>query len=288
MMKNILSNNSLTIRYALTLWAVILIMSTISCQKEPAETTSIVYSDSIYSLRTYKVERHPTVVRNGFGMDIYHLGNSGFDTMYFSDKLTAWHPNNPCATGNILKRYSEDLSDSVEFAYDLLFFNEFAYTKNYAGDYNGSGYPVIFLYTNPNNENASTKATVVGTGIDCFDAFTADSITDARIASLSSDPLINLPALRTYLNTSTVTGSIMLTDSVEDLYPTLAIGNKFRPGFAGYMEGITADDVNQINYQPVFLIKTREGLYAKFMVTLFKGTGSDTQKLTLIWQAIKK
>jgi hypothetical protein len=272
------------IRIALIMLCSIVVFS---CQKEPEEV-KIIYNDSIYSLRTYKVERHPTTVRNGFGMDIYHLSNSGFDTMYFSNKLPAWHPNNPSASGYILKKYSEELSDSIEFDYDLLFFNELAYTQNYAGDYSGSGYPVIFLYTNPIDDSKSTKAVMVGQGLTCFDGFTADSITDKRIASLTTDPLINLPSLRIMLNTNSVTGLVLLADSVVNLFPSLAIGNKFRPNIGGIFNIADASDVNQINYQPVFLVKTRESLFAKFMVTRFKGIGEDVQKLTLIWQAINK
>jgi hypothetical protein len=258
-----------------------------SCQQEEI-IEPVVYSGDIYELKEYKVERHPPIVRNGFGMDFYHLGNSGFDTLYFSSGLPAWHPNNPQSAGVDLKRYDEASGDSIEFNYDLLFFNEFAYSVNYAGDYTSTGFPVIFMYTDPENANNSTKALLVGLGIDCFNNFTADNITLAKIDSLQSDPLINLPLLRTEIHSSSVDGSIMLRDSVYDLYQSLTIGNKFRPNIGGIISDIDADDEKQIYYQPVFLVRTREGKYAKFMVTRFKGTGTDTQKLTLQWQAIKE
>jgi len=258
----------------------------ISCQQGTNENP-VVYSDDLYVLKEYLVERHPTVVRNGFGMDLYHVGNSSLDTMYLTSPLPSWHPNAAYETGVTLKKYNETAADSVEFDYDLLFFNEFAYTQNYAGDYNGSGYPVIFMYTDPTNANNCTKAAMVGQGTDCFDAFTYSSI-EAYKDSLKADPLINLNALRVEMHTSTVDGTIMLEDSVSSLYPSLAIGNKFRPNIGGVITMNDVSDEAQKALQPVFLIRTREGRYAKFMVTRFKGVGVDTQKLTLQWEDLKE
>ena len=257
----------------------------VGCRQKEVVTPTV-YSNDIYDLKVYKVERHPPVVRNGFGIDIYHQGNSGLDTMYLSDSLPSWHPNACNDKGIHLYRSSN--GQKVEFSYDLLFYNEFAYSQNYAGDYNGTGYPVIFIYTDPGKEKNSTKAAMVGIGVNFFNAFTIDSITPQRIDLLKSDPVIDLSKYRTEIHTATVDGVIMLQDDAYKLYSTLVIGNKFRPSIGGVITGITADDVNQINFQPVFLIKTREGLYAKFMVTLFKGVGVDTQKLTLQWQALKQ
>jgi hypothetical protein len=258
-----------------------------ACQQADM-TVEATYSNDIYLLKEYKVERHPTVVRNGCGLDIYHEGNTALDTMYLSNKLPSWHPNYPYDNGATLKKYSSETGDSIAFNYDLLFYNEFAYAQNYAGDYNGSGYPVIFMYTDPQNDNNSTKAVMVGQGVTFFNNFTADSITAARIAGLEADPLIDLASYRTELHTSTVDGSVMLQSTIAPIYKQLVIGNKFRPTIGGVFTISDASDEAQEDLQPVFLIKTREGFYAKFMVTRFKGVGADTQKLTLQWQAIKK
>lgn len=257
-----------------------------SCQQEELTVKSL-YSNDLYQLKEYKVERHPTVARNGYGLDFYHEGSSLLDTMYLSDRLPSWHPNYPYAGGAILKKLSTETGDSVAFNYDLLFYNEFAYAQNYAGDYNGSGYPVLFMYTDPENEANSTKAVRVGQGVTFFNSFTADSITSIRIAALKADPLINLAEYRTELHTSTVDGMITLQSTISPIYQQLVIGNKFRPNIGGVFVLADVSDEAQLELQPVFLIKTREGLYAKFMVTRFKGVGVDTQKLTLQWQAIK-
>ncbi len=258
-----------------------------SCQQEDL-TKPVTYCEDIYTLKEYKVERHPPVVRNGCGLDIYHEGNASLDTLYLSTQLPSWHPNNPVATGQILKRYNSLKGDSVEFRYDLLFYNEFAYAQNYAGDYNNTGYPVILMYTDPTDDSKSTKAVMVGQGVTCFNNFTVDSITPARIGALKADTLVNLAAYRTELHTSTVNGLVMLQITANAFYRKLVIGQKFRPSVGGVFTLADASDEAQINLQPVFLIRTREGLYAKFMVTRFKGTGVDTQKLTLQWQALKK
>lgn len=234
----------------------------ISCQQEIPENTTISYNDSIYNLKQYKVERHPTLIRNGFGMDIYHDIKETNDTCYLK-------------------------SANSTFAYDLLFYNEMAYFPLSTGDYSSSGCPVIFMYTDTVNASNSVKAAMVGQGLHCFNTFTKDSITPAVILKLKSDPYINLSKYRTTIHTTTVNGSILLQTTADSLYSTLTIGSKFRPNTGGIFNIADVSDETQIDLQPVFLIKTREGLYAKFMVTRFKGVGNDTQKLSLQWQAIK-
>ncbi len=256
-----------------------------SCQQEDVNLNKVEYSDDIYDLKEYLVERHPPVVRNGFGMDLYHKGNSSLDSLYFDTNLPAWHPNNCSSTG--INTYIEYEGEQYIFEYDLLFYNEFAYSQNYVGDYNGTGFPVIFLYTDPEDDSNSTSATMVGQGIDCFEKFTYDSVS-IYIDKLASDPQICLDDYRTEIHNETIDGSVTLKNDVSALYTTLVIGNKFRPNIGGVFDINDASDEAQIDLQPVFLIHTREGLYAKFMVTRFKGTGVNTQKLTLQWEDLKE
>jgi hypothetical protein len=242
----------------------LLILSFLSCQQDDGLSAKrIVYSDDIYELKEYKVERHPPVLRNGFGMDMYHEGDASADTMYFASS------------------FSLDT-----FKYDLRFFNEFTYSKNALGDYAGTGYPVIFMYTDTLDDANSAKACMIGQGVDLFESFSYSDINDYK-DKLVSDPYIYLDRLRTELHTETVDGTVMLRNSVKTLYNSLAIGNKFRPNIGGVFEMSSASDETQIDLQPVFLIQTREGLYSKFMVTRFKGTGEDTKKLTLQWRDLR-
>jgi hypothetical protein len=260
----------------------------------PAPAPALDYGEEAYALKVYLVERHPPVVRNGFGMDIFHLGGGAMDTLYLDRELPPWHPNNPSPDGALPVRfYTDTLTGALAeapFAYDLLFYNEFAYVPQSTGDYSYTGYPVIFLYTDPEDEASSVAAAMVGQGRACFEAFSADSV-PAYLAALRRDPPIALDTLRTELNARTtdgvVEGSILLQESVRELYRSLTIGNKFRPNIGGVFASAEADAEQQDQLQPVFLIRTREGLYAKFMVTRFKGVGADTQRLTLQWQGLR-
>ena len=268
----------------LTLAAAILLAA---CQQEEVEeTVKIVYGTDIYELKAYSVERHPPVVRNGFGMDIYHLGNASSDTLYLDTDLPPYHPNNPGAEGSTITKTDAETGEAIPFEYDLLFYNEFAYTLQITGDYSNTGYPVIFMYTDPADAEKSVKAVMVGQGIACFNAFTADSINLYR-SGLKSDTLVNLPACRTELHTANADGVLLLQDDTDKLYSRLVIGYKFRPNIGGVFNLRDVSDEAQIDMQPVFLVQTREGLFAKFMVTRFKGVGVDTQKLTLQWKALE-
>jgi len=233
-----------------------------SCQQEIPETPWVTYNDSIYCLKQYKVERDPKVVRNGFGMDIYHDIAQTKDTCYLKSANSA-------------------------FAYDLLFYNEMAYFPLSTGDYSSSGCPVFFMYIDTVNSANSVKAAMVGQGINYFNAFTKDSITYSKVSKLKSDPFINLSKYRTTIHSANINGSVLLQTTADSLYGNLTIGVKFHPNTGGIFNIDDASDEVQIDLQPVFLVKTREGLYAKFMVTRFKGVGNDTQKLSLQWEAIK-
>lgn len=248
--------------YSLIILTVLCIFIAYSCQQQDITSPAAkVYSDSIYSLKTYLVVRHPTVLRNGFGMDIFHEIKTENDTCYLK-------------------------SDTASFAWDLKFYNEQVYTQLSTGDYGTTGYPVIFLYADSANSEKSVKATLIGTGINCFNAFSVDSV--ARYVSrLKADPYIRLSKYRTTLHTASINGTVLLQSTADSLYTPLVIGMKFRPNVGGYFSIGDISDESQINLQPVFLIRTREGLYAKFMVTRFKGVGDDAQKTTMIWQAIR-
>ncbi len=241
---------------------ILLLFLIFSCQQEEINTEiPIVYNDSIYDLKQYKVQRDPKVLRNGFGMDIFHAGNALKDTTYMK-------------------------SDSSKFEYDLLFYNEMAWSPLSNGDYSGSGSPVFFMYSDSIDASKSVKATMVGQGIQCFTNFTADSIAK-YITKLKADTFFRIKNYRNEVLAPNVSGKLLLQTTADSLYKTLVIGDKFRPNTGGVFNMDDASDEAQKDFQPVFLIRTREGLYAKFMVTRFKGVGVDTQKLTLQWQAIK-
>lgn len=263
-----------------------------ACQQDEEEE-KIVYSDDIYELKEYVIPRMPTVVRGGWGIDFYHEGNQTHDSIYFNvDKLPAYHPNNPVASDAVVTKVNEADGTLVPFNYDLLFYNEMGYSQSASGDYTSKGNPVIFMYTDPSKPANSTKAVIAGHGLEFFNSFTYASITKELTDKLTADPLVDLAAHRVTIDDDpAVEGPITLEDDIYPFYATLVIGNKFRPGYYKDAEGNvllpTGNNEDEADYQPVFLILTREGLYAKFMVTDFQGTGQLTQYLTLQWQALK-
>ena len=124
------------------------------------------YSDDIWETREYKVQRHPTVIRNGFGMDLLHTGSGDLDVLYMTEE------------------------SKLEYPYDLMFSSEMAYSKNSAGEWTGTGNPVVFLADD-------VKAAMVGSGITDFENFTAADI--AQFASeLKYDPVIDIESTLHY------------------------------------------------------------------------------------------
>ena len=159
------------------------------------------------------------------------------------------------------------------FEYDLLFYNQMVYYKNASGEVQSEGCPVIFLYKDTLDVSNSVKACQVGEGIDYFNSFTY--VSPFQEAELSADPDIDLEAC------TDSTGKPQ-KGLVMEAYTMLIIGNKFRTSVLEIPEDKTEEEV-----QPVFLVKTREGLFAKFMVTAYQGIGADKQKTTIMWQVFK-
>jgi hypothetical protein len=165
------------------------------------------------------------------------------------------------------------LKGSDTFQYDLLFYNQMVYYTNTSGDVVSEGCPVIYLYIDSLDISKSVSACQVGSGTAFFDSYTAVLTSD--IAKLANDPILNMADY-------TVNDKVQ-KDLLMAAYETLAIGNKFRATILLIPNGQTEEEV-----QPVFLVKTREGLYAKFMVTAFQGTGVDKQKTAVKWQVFQQ
>lgn len=161
------------------------------------------------------------------------------------------------------------LSDTRAFESDLIFYNVMVYYKGTTGDSVSEGCPAILMYT---AKTGSVAATPVGKGTDFFTSYTR--ISPAEISALQSDPVVDFAALH-YDSES------IHRDTLMNVYSTLTIGNKFRATVLEIPEGSTEQAE-----QPVFLVRTREGAYAKFMVTQFQGAGADKQKTLVRWQVM--
>ena len=247
--------------YILSIISLGLLFFIYSCS-EDIFTEDISYPESIWDVREYKIERHPTVNRNGFGMDLFHPENDSVDVNYLTE---------------------ETLST---FDFDLLFYNDSSYTQSFTGDWNGTGNPVIFM-------NEGVMAAMIGTGIERFGSFIESEIETFK-DSLKTDPVLDLQStkhrhdencIKNDLGEYTHEEGFQIQSLIRKEYAKLIIGNKFRPNIGGIFE-CESDNPEQINMQPVFLVKTKEDAYALFMVTLFKGTGADSQKSCVTWRLV--
>jgi len=156
------------------------------------------------------------------------------------------------------------------FTWDLMFYNVMVYYRGPTGDSLSEGCPGFLLY---NTGSDSVLATQVGKGLTFFESY--NTILPAQIQSLHGDPQVDFTALH-YGNAS------IQRDTLMNAYSTLVIGNSFRASVLSIPEGSTEQAE-----QPVFLVRTREGAYAKFMVKQFQGEGADKKKTVILWQVLQ-
>jgi len=154
------------------------------------------------------------------------------------------------------------LIENSVFPYDIKFFIVKVYFKDDKGDTKNEGSPALILSPN-------VQACRIGEGITFFNEF--KTVTPEILAQLKADLPINYDSLKN----STGMYDRKLVHAALD---KLIIGQQFRSGSLVVPEGLTEEQV-----QPVFLIKTPEGKYAKFMVKQFMGEGPDQKKTTFRW-----
>jgi len=155
-----------------------------------------------------------------------------------------------------------------EFTYDIKFYIVKSYYYDTNGDLQNEGCPAMLLST-------ETEACKLGEGVDYFDSLT--TITEEMIAQLLTDPVINY---EDYKDEST---GFYERDSLFAALDKCVIGQSFRSNILVIPDGKTEQEV-----QAVYLVKTREGAYAKFMVKQFK-PAKPRQKQSLVrWQVISE
>ncbi len=160
------------------------------------------------------------------------------------------------------------LEEEDDFEYDLKFYVVKAYSYNGNGDLTSEGCPAILLASD-------VRAVQIGAGVSFFEDY--DTITAETLTQLEYDFAINYDD---YINDST--GFYMQ----DDLYAALdscIIGQSFRSNILEIPEGSTEEEE-----QPVYLIETPEGGYAKFMVKQFKGDGAYKKQSLIMWQVISE
>lgn len=151
--------------------------------------------------------------------------------------------------------------------YDLLFYTVKVYFTDDKGDTKAEGCPAILLGDN-------VTACQVGKGIAYFDSLTI--VTKEMTVSLVSEPEIN------FENCKNSAGKYD-RDLIFKAYEPCVIGQRFRSDIL-----IVPQNKTEEQEQPVFLIKTSEGGYVKFMVKQFKGDAPHEKQSLMHWQVISE
>ncbi len=158
--------------------------------------------------------------------------------------------------------------------YDLLFCNIKVYNLDENGDTLWSDCPAIYLYTGSGNSNSSAKAYNMGAGITSFNSFTF--VNPLKESELAADYAIDLGTCKD------ASGNFVKA-KVMDAYTWLVIGNTFNTELLAIDGSNTEQEV-----QPVFMVKTREGLFAKFMVTYYQLSNTNEVITQLQWKVFEE
>ncbi|WP_303922298.1 hypothetical protein [Draconibacterium sediminis] len=156
--------------------------------------------------------------------------------------------------------FSPDTSN----AYDIKFYTVKAYYTDANGDTQSEGCPAMLL-----GENVT--AFKVGEGVNYFDSLTV--ISEEMIASLVSEPEVDYEACK-------IDGKYdrtLLFAAVDQC----VIGRSFRSNVLVVPDGKTEQEV-----QPVYLVKTAERGYAKFMVKQYQADAPNEKQTVVRWQVI--
>ena len=159
------------------------------------------------------------------------------------------------------------LDETDDFAYDIKFYTVKAYYTDDNGDLASEGCPAMLL-------NPDVKAVQIGAGLDFFDSLT--EITPEMQLSVVSEPTVDYAAC---INEDGYYDRTLLFAAIDQC----VIGRSFRSNVLVIPDGMTEEEV-----QPVYLVKTAEGGYVKFMVHAFQGSGADKQKTIVRWQVISE
>jgi hypothetical protein len=158
----------------------------------------------------------------------------------------------------------EYLTDSSQYLYDIKFYTVKAYYVDDNGDTKSEGCPAMLL-------GEDVTACKIGTGVSYFDSLII--VTDAMIDSLSTEPEVDYESCK-------IAGKYDCTLLFSAIDKCI-IGRSFRSNVLVIPEGKTEHEA-----QAVYLVKTKEGGYAKFMVKQFMGEKPNEKQTLVRWQVI--
>jgi hypothetical protein len=159
------------------------------------------------------------------------------------------------------------LEETDDFPFDLKFYTVKAYYTDDNGDTQSEGCPAVLLAS-------GTMGCKIGIGITYFDSLTI--VTPEMVAKLTAEHIFN------YDDCKNAQGKYDRTMVLAQLDQCI-IGESFRSGVL-----VIADGSTEQESQAVYLIKTREGGYAKFMVKQFKGDVPNQKQTIVRWQVISE
>jgi hypothetical protein len=159
------------------------------------------------------------------------------------------------------------LEETDDFPYDIKFYTVKAYYLNSKGEIAAEGCPAMLL-------NSTVKACKIGEGVTFFD--TCSVITPEMQLAVVPEPVVDYEACK---NDTGYYDRDKLLAAIDQC----VIGRSFRSNVLEVPEGKTEQEV-----QAVYLVKTNEGGYAKFMVKQFKGDKPNEKQTIVRWQVISE
>jgi hypothetical protein len=162
----------------------------------------------------------------------------------------------------------EYLTADSEFEYDIKFYTVKVYYVDDVQDTLTEGCPAMLL-------NEDIQACKIGEGIDFFDSCTL--VTEDMLYELSTEPTAD------YASCFDESAGYYIQDSLFVVIDSCIIGRSFRSNVLVIPDGMTEEEV-----QAVYLVKSAEGGYSKFMVHQYKGDAPYTKQTLVRWQVISE
>ncbi len=209
-----------------------------------------------------KEEEETTIQQGDYPVKEYYLERD--------PKVNVWGAgmdfvNDSCTFEETTLDY-EYLTEDNDFPLDVKFYTVKAYYYDDQGDLQSEGCPAMLI-------SQDAKGCKVGAGVDFFDSLTV--VTEDMVAELEVDHKVNYS---NYIDDET--GYYDRTSLFASI-DSCIIGRCFRSNVLEIPDDKTEEEV-----QPVFLIETTEGGYAKFMVKQFKGDAPNQKQTLVRWQVI--
>ena len=162
----------------------------------------------------------------------------------------------------------EYLEETTDFPFDIKFYIVKAYYYDENGDLQNEGCPAMLL-------SSETQGCQIGVGLEFFNSLT--TVTEEMLDLLTTEPTIDYSLYK-----DEATG-FYERESLFAAIDQCIIGRSFRSGVLEVPDDMTEEEV-----QPVYLIKTAEDAYVKFMVKTYKPAKPNEKQTIVHWQVISE